>query len=264
MLYLGSRPHGWSPLALLCVSSCSQDGVLHPGTSRPSPRTGFPPTVIQNPDFLLPELPLRAWGHPKTADGCWVARPSLLTRLDEGAGGLSLEASGTTPYCIPRVSGVRAEGRVRTMLPPLVSGAPGHGPSCCCCWLLGPASAEWPQPGMAAPLPPRPPCCSGPGARASCRPGGQGVRCPLLEWLSGHGGSDLLGAHRIHHSPSHSLQIPTETCSGEHTPRSAAWARHPRPREVGQRGQGWDTSPLLTFPKWMKQADHGGAVLGDS
>ncbi|XP_055412148.1 DNA repair protein XRCC3 isoform X1 [Bubalus kerabau] len=89
---------------------------------------------------------------------------------------------------------------------------------------------------MAAPLPPRPPCCSGPGARASCRPGGQGVRCPLLEWLSGHGGSDLLGAHGIHHSPSRSLQIPTETCSGEHTPGSAAWARHPCPREAARGG----------------------------
>lgn len=82
-------------VGLLRVSSCSQDRVLHPGSSRPSPRTGFPPTVIQNPDLLLPELPLRAQGHPKMADGCCVVRPSLLTRLDEGAGGLSLEASGT-------------------------------------------------------------------------------------------------------------------------------------------------------------------------
>ena len=113
---MGSRPHGWSPLTLLCVSSCSQDWVLHPGTSRPSPRTGFPLTVIQNPDLLVPELPLRAWGHPKTADGCWVARPSLLTRLDEGRVACLSKLQGQ-PHTV-RVSGVHAEGQVHAVLPP--------------------------------------------------------------------------------------------------------------------------------------------------
>ncbi|XP_055274607.1 DNA repair protein XRCC3 isoform X3 [Moschus berezovskii] len=58
---------------------------------------------------------------------------------------------------------------------------------------------------MAVPLPPWPPRCPGSGARASCRPGRQGVHCPLLERLGSHGGSDLPGAQGIHHSPSRSL-----------------------------------------------------------
>uniref|UniRef100_A0A8C6DDM3 DNA repair protein XRCC3 n=1 Tax=Moschus moschiferus TaxID=68415 RepID=A0A8C6DDM3_MOSMO len=58
---------------------------------------------------------------------------------------------------------------------------------------------------MAVPLPPWLPRCPGSGARASCRPGRQGVHCPLLERLSSHGGSDLPGAQGIHHSPSRSL-----------------------------------------------------------
>ena len=221
--------HCW----LSCVSSCSRDWVLHPGTPRPSPCTGFPPLVIQNLDLLLPELPLRARGHPKTADGCWVARPSPLTRLDEGVGGPSLEASGE-PHTV-RASSVHAEGQIHAVLHPSASGAPG-GPSCCCCWPLGAASAEWPQPGMAALLPPRPPCSPGPGARASCRPGGQGVRCPLLERLSGHGASDPPGAHRIHHSPSRSLQIPTETRSGGSVRQGVQRGPSTRAPEVGQGG----------------------------
>lgn len=248
--------HCW----LSCVSSCSRDRVLHPGTSRPSPCTGLPPTVIQNLDLLLPELPLRARGHPKTADGCWVARPSPLTRLDEGAGGPSLEPTGE-PHTV-RASSVRAEGQIHAVLHPSASGAPG-GPSCCCCWPLGTASAEWPQPGMAALLPPRPPCSPGPGARVSCRPGGQGVHCPF--WSG-----SVVTAVLTSRAPAGSTtrlpalsRSPRRRARGERTPGSAAWAQHPCPREVGQGGQGWDTSPLLTFPKWMKQGDlRGGGARG--
>lgn len=37
----------------------------------------------------------------------------------------------------------------------------------------------------------------------------------------------------------------------------------PAPQRGGSGGQGWDTSPLLTFPKWMKQGDlRGGGARG--
>nr|XP_027813255.2 DNA repair protein XRCC3 isoform X2 [Ovis aries] len=68
--------------------------------------------------------------------------------------------------------------------------------------------------------------------------GGQGelqarwARCPLsfLERLSGHGGSDLPGARRIHHSPSCSLQIPTETRSGGAYARECGVGPAPAPQ----------------------------------
>ncbi|XP_042091518.1 DNA repair protein XRCC3 isoform X2 [Ovis aries] len=70
--------------------------------------------------------------------------------------------------------------------------------------------------------------------------GGQGelqarwARCPLsfLERLSGHGGSDLPGARRIHHSPSCSLQIPTETRSGGAYARECGVGPAPAPQRV--------------------------------
>lgn len=237
MLYLGSRPHGWSPLTLLCVSSCSQDWVLHPGTSRPSPRTGFPLTVIQNPDLLVPELPLRAWGHPKTADGCWVARPSLLTRLDEGRVACLSKLQGQ-PHTV-RVSGVRAEGQVHAVLPPSVSGAPGHGPSCCCCWLLG-----QPQPsGHSLAWPPR---ChpahhaalgQGPGQAA----GQVGKVSVVLCW-----------------SGSVVTVVPTSWVPTGSTTHLPALSRSPQRRAQGSIRQGVQRGPGTRAPeRWVRGARAG-------
>lgn len=81
--HLGSRPRGWSLLALLCVQLPLGIGFYIQALPGRVPAQACLPRSFRIWTSCSQNCS-KGSGHPKTADGCWVARPSP-DQTDEGA-----------------------------------------------------------------------------------------------------------------------------------------------------------------------------------